>query len=362
MDFPSIHCQRLYNRFSVATEIPGAVLRLIDANANRSREALRVLEDYARFILESEDLCTDIKGLRHELSQTLRPWLKEAIIHRDTPGDVGTAIKTQTEQSRSDLAAVIIAAGKRTGEAMRAIEEYLKTASAADAAKIESLRYRFYDIERRIILTLRPDHGLQSLQLYVLITESACKKPWLQTAELAIQGGADCLQLREKNLTDSELLARATQLTQLCRKHGVLCIINDRPDIAIASESDGVHLGQDDMPISDARRIMGNRKIIGLSTHNLSQARRAVTDGADYIGVGPIFKSATKPRDFVSGLEYAAAVGPIDIPKVAIAGISLENVDQVLAAGISAVAVTAAVTGCEDVAGAAREIKRKLTK
>ncbi|MGD0463920.1 MAG: thiamine phosphate synthase [Tepidisphaeraceae bacterium] len=346
----------------MAAEISGAILRLIDANANRSREALRVLEDYARFVLESEDLCTDIKGLRHELSQALRPWQDEAIIHRDMPGDVGAAIKTDSEQQRSDLAAVIIAAGKRAGEAMRAIGEFLKTASAADATKIESLRYRFYDIERRIVLTLRPDHRLQTLRLYVLITESACKRPWLQAAELAIEGGADCLQLREKNLTDGEWLARAKQLAQLCRRHGVLCIINDRADIAVASDADGVHLGQEDMPLPEARRIVGNRKIIGLSTHNLQQARRAVMDGADYIGVGPVFKSATKPRDFVAGLEYAAAVGPIAIPKVAIAGIGLENVDQVLAAGISAVAVTAAVTGCEDVAGAARELKKKLMK
>ncbi len=315
-----------------------------------------------RFILESEDLSTGIKNLRHELSQTLRPWLDEAIIHRDTPGDIGTTIKTASEQNRSDLAAVIIAAGKRAGEALRAIEEFLKTADTVAAAKIESLRYRFYDLERRIVLTLRPDHGLQSLRLYVLITESACKHPWLQTAELALEGGADCLQLREKNLTDAELLARATQLTQLCRRHGKLCIINDRPDIAIASDAGGVHLGQDDMPLPEARKIMGNRKIIGLSTHNISQARRAVTGGADYIGVGPIFKSATKPRDFVSGLEYAAAVGPIDIPKVAIAGIGPENVDQVLATGISAVAVTAAVAGCDDVAGAARDLKRRLMK
>jgi thiamine-phosphate pyrophosphorylase len=353
---------RLYNRFSVAAEISGSILRLIDANANRSREALRVLEDYARFILESQDLSTALKNLRHELSQSLLPLLNEAVIHRDTPGDIGTAIKTASEQGRPDLAAVIIAAGKRTGEALRAIEEFLKTADPAAAAKIESLRYRFYDIERLLLLTLRPDLGLKSLRLYVLITESACKKPWLQTAELAIEGGADCLQLREKNLTDAELLNRAKQLTQLCRRHRKLCIINDRPDIAIACEADGVHLGQDDMPLPAARKIIGNRKIIGLSTHNISQARRAVIDGADYIGVGPIFKSPTKPRDFVSGLEYAAAVGPIDIPKVAIAGITAENVDQVLATGMTAVAVTLAVTSCDDVAGAARELKSKLMK
>lgn len=353
---------RLYNRFSVASEISGDILRLIDANANRCREALRVSEDYARFILNSEELVTDIKNLRHDLSQTLKPWLSEAIIHRDTPNDIGTKIKTATEQTRSGIPDILIAAGKRAGEAMRAIEEFLKTADTAAASKIESLRYRHYDIERRLALTLRPDHNLESLRLYVLITESACKHPWLQTAELAIQGGADCLQLREKNLTDAELLSRAKQLTQLCRQHATICIINDRPDIALASNAHGLHLGQDDIPLPDARKILGNQKIIGLSTHNIDQGRRAKLDGADYIGVGPIFKSVTKPRDFVSGLEYAAATRSVALPKVAIAGINLENVDQVLATGISAVAITAAITGCEDVAGAAREIKSRLMK
>ncbi len=346
----------------MASEISGDILRLIDANANRCREALRVSEDYARFILESEEFCTDIKNLRHDLSQTLKPWLNEAIIHRDTLGDVGTTIKTAAEQIRSGLPDILIAAGKRAGEAMRAIEEFLKTADTAAASKIESLRYRHYEIERRLALTLRPDHNLESLRLYVLITESACKRPWLESAEQAIQGGADSLQLREKNLPDAELLSRAKQLTQLCRQHGTICIINDRPDIALASTAHGLHLGQGDIPLSDARKILGNQKIIGLSTHNIDQARRAKLDGADYIGVGPIFKSSTKPRDFLPGLEYAAATRSVALPKVAIAGISLENVDQVLATGISAVAITAAITGCEDVAGAAREIKSRLLK
>jgi thiamine-phosphate pyrophosphorylase len=108
---------------------------------------------------------------------------------------------------------------------------------------------------------------------------------------------------------------------------------------------------------------MGNRKILGISTHNLDQAHRAATDGADYIGVGPIFKSATKPRDFIAGLEYAsAAAREIALPKVGISGIGPENVDKVLAAGIGAVAVTAAVTGAADVVAAAREIKDRLTR
>lgn len=194
-----------------------------------------------------------------------------------------------------------------------------------------------------------------------MITESACKYPWLKTAELAIEGGADCLQLREDRLPDSEFLNRAIKLVKICRENGVLSIINNRPDIALAAGADGVHLGQEDMPAISARRILGNDKIVGISTHNLDQARRAVVDGADYIGVGPIFKSPTKPRDFLPGLEYAAAAArEIAIPKIGIAGIGPENVDKVKSVGISAIAVTAAVTGHEDVAGAVRELKRML--
>ena len=123
-----------------------------------------------------------------------------------------------------------------------------------------------------------------------------------------------------------------------------------------------MHLGQEDIPAAEARKLSGRRFIIGVSTHNISQARQAVLDGADYIGVGPLFKSATKPRDFVAGLQYAAeAAREIRILAVAIAGIDLKNVDSVLQTGIRAIAVTAAVLGSEDVAGAARAMKKKLT-
>ena len=338
----------------------GAVSRLIDANANRAREALRVMEDYARFVLNSPELCGQLKSLRHDLSHALRSWAADAIIHRDTPGDVGTNIKTPAETTRKDTADVVTAAGKRLGEALRTIEEFLKTASPADAATIEAIRYRFYELERKLALSLRPDRRFAAVKLYVLVSESACKLPWLDAAAAALDGGADCLQLREKALGDRELLARARQLVELCHRRGALCIINDRPDIAVLAGADGVHLGQDDLPAPLARRIVANRAIIGVSTHNLDQARAAILDGADYIGVGPIYKSPTKPRDFVPGLEYAAAVADLPIPKVAIAGIGLENVDDVLATGIGAIAVTAAVLGCQDVKGAARRLKEKL--
>src|SRR5688500_15924541 len=119
-------------------------LRIIDANANRAREALRVVEDYARFALDDAGLCTELKQLRHDLAESLRLVAGDAILHRDTPGDVGTTVKTGSEMSRADVSEVVTAAGKRLGEALRAIEEFAKTFDAQVASRIESLRYCFY--------------------------------------------------------------------------------------------------------------------------------------------------------------------------------------------------------------------------
>ena len=337
-----------------------SVLRLIDANANRAREGLRVLEDYARFILNAPDLCESLKSLRHDLTRVLAAWLAEAILHRDTAGDVGTAIQAPAELNREDLNHVVTAAGKRLGEALRTIEEYFKTFSPSDAAAIEALRYRFYDIEQRLARTLRPAALFANVRLYVLITESACKADWFTTAEAAIRGGADALQLREKNLEGAELLRRANRFADLCRRHRVISIINDRPDIALLADADGVHVGQEDLPAVEVRKLLGSSKIVGVSTHRIEQARQAMLDGADYIGVGPMYRSPTKPRDFVAGLEYARqAAAEIRIPSVAIAGITEKNVDEVLSTGVRAIAVTAAVAGSQDVEGAARRLKNR---
>jgi thiamine-phosphate pyrophosphorylase len=341
--------------------VNGPVLRILDANANRAREALRVVEDYARFVLNDDALCGGLKQLRHDFAAATSGFVADAVLHRDTPGDVGTTTKTITEQTREDVNHVVTAAGKRLGEALRTIEEYLKTTDPARASQIESIRYRFYDFEKRIAFTLRPVCGFAKIHLYVLITESTCKLPWFDVARQAIEGGADCLQLREKSLDSGELLSRARKLVDLCKKTNTLCIINDRPDIAILSGADGVHVGQTDLPAPEVRKLIGAQKIVGVSTHHLDQAKQAVRDGADYLGVGPFFKSGTKTRDFVAGPDYARQVAEgISIPAVAIAGITEQNVDEVLATGMRAIAVTAAVAGSDDPAGAARRLKQKF--
>jgi thiamine-phosphate pyrophosphorylase len=338
------------------------ILRTLDANFNRAREGLRVVEDFVRFGLNDAGLSQALKSIRHELALTTASVADRAVAHRDVGADVGTAISTPSEGARPGERELVLANCKRLGESLRSIEEHLKLLDPAVAGAVEQLRYRFYTVEASIAQRLRPlATRFAQVRLYVLITESACNGDWLVAAKSAIAGGADCLQLREKGMDGGELLRRAHLLVQLCHQHDILCIINDRADIAILSGADGVHLGQSDLSVRDARHLVGD-KLVGISTHEIAHARQAVEDGADYLGVGPIFRSPTKPRDFVAGLDYARQVASeIPLPAVGIAGITIENLDPVLATGLKAVAVTQAVAGAEDVEAAAREFKAKLT-
>ena len=338
-------------------------LRMLDANLNRAREALRTVEDYARFALDDGELCGRLKAIRHDLATATMFHAEQSVFWRDTPGDVGTAITIADERRRQDLASAVVAAGKRFGEAARVVEELLKIEDADAAAVVESARYRFYEAERRVALTLRPADLFARVRVYVLITESACRRGWFETAELALQGGTDCLQLREPELPAGELLIRAKKLAALCRDANVPLIVNDRPDVAVLSGASGVHVGQGDLPAADARKIVGPRGIVGVSTHTVEQVKQAHHDGADYVGVGPVFRSATKPRDILPGLPFARAAAALNLlPTVAIAGITPANAAEVWATGVTAVAVTSAVTMSDDPAAAARSLIRLDTR
>ncbi len=332
-------------------------LRIIDANFNRAREALRVMEEYARFGLDDAGLSGPLKGLRHELSGALAP-ITELISHREIVGDVGREVRADGEYERADAAHVATAAGKRLTEALRSIEEYGKIVDPPLGAAVEALRYRAYELERRLVLTTRARQRFGHARLYVLITESLCRGDWFETAAAALRGGADVLQLREKDLPDRELIERAARLAALCREHEALMIVNDRPDIALASGADGVHLGQDDMSVAAARRILPSTAIIGVSTHTSEQITQAVDASPDYIAVGPMFDTATKPQEHIAGPTLlAGAKKRTSIPLVAIGGIDDQNVSRVLAASPCCVCVCAAVVAQADVESAARRLR-----
>jgi thiamine-phosphate pyrophosphorylase len=152
-----------------------------------------------------------------------------------------------------------------------------------------------------------------------------------------------------------------SKLQELARRYGATFIINDHVDVALAIDADGVHLGQDDLPVSEARAKLGSKKIIGLSTHSLEQALAAAALPLDYLGVGPVFTTPTKPEALQVGLELVANVSRrLTVPFVAIGGIDETNLEQVLDAGASNVAVIRAVVAAEDVVGAASRLKARI--
>ncbi|WP_342771444.1 thiamine phosphate synthase [Paenibacillus sambharensis] len=203
---------------------------------------------------------------------------------------------------------------------------------------------------------------MREFSLYVITGEQYHPgRSMLEVMEAALAGGADIVQLREKNLPASELLEKARALRELTRRYNVPFIVNDHPDIALAAEADGVHLGQEDMPIAEARERMGADRIIGISTHAIEEARAAERDGADYIGVGPVFPTGTKPgRQAVTTSYVRQVADEIRIPWVAIGGITPDNADQVLAAGASRLCAVSAVVGSSDPASVCRRLKEQI--
>jgi len=340
------------------------VLRILDAAANRAGEGLRVIEDFLRFVLDDRYLTSHCKDLRHDLAGVIAT-LPDPIRHaaRDTLADVGTRIDAEQERLRTDTAAVVAASFKRVGQALRSLEEYGKLVHPSLGADFEQLRYRVYTLERAVDLTRSSMARLADARLCVLIDGRSSSDEFTALVQLLVEAGVDMLQLRDKRLNDRELLERARQLRELTRDTKTIAIVNDRSDIARRADADGVHVGQEDLAVKEARSTVGASAIIGVSTHSLEQARQAVLDGANYVGVGPTFPSRTKQFNTFPGLELLRSVAAeIRLPAFAIGGITLENVADVIATGIRRVAVGGAILDADDPAAASREFVQRLEK
>lgn len=334
--------------------------RIIDANLNRACEALRVLEEISRFLLEDKETSEELKNIRHILNSLQDEDYAGLLTARDTEGDVGVNIKNPDR--RSGIETIFKANIKRLQQALRVLAEYCPE----NFESLEKLRYKSYTLEKNMWDKLKEKYNklmLEDKKLY-LVTNSdkfETEDLFLDAVASALKGGVDILQLREKNMPANKILELGKKVKLLCAEYGVTFIVNDRVDIAYVLEADGVHLGQDDMDVESARKILGNNAIIGISTHAPEQAQKAVNDGADYIGMGPVFTTPTKPGRPSVGLEYAKWVSEnIKIPAFAIGGIDLTNVQDVINAGAKKIAVVRAIINSDSPEKAAQEFLKVL--
>lgn len=339
--------------------------RIMDANLNRAAEALRILEEIVRFLLDDKDLSEKLKNMRHKINSVQEEDYGNYLQSRDTENDVGVNIKNSDE--RVDIESIFKANIKRLQQALRTLAEY-SVENKENTVLFEKLRYESYTLEK-IMWDKVKNRGKckinDDMRLY-LVTNSDnfnSEDDFLDAVASALKGGVDILQFREKNMSAKKMVELGRKIKQLCLQYDVTLIVNDRVDIAAILEADGVHLGQDDLDVKSAREILKD-KIVGVSTHAPDQALKAVEDGADYIGVGPVFATPTKEGRIPVGLDYVKwASKNIDIPAFAIGGINEDNISKVIKAGAKRVAVVRAIINADSPQKAAekflREIKEK---
>lgn len=325
--------------------------RILDANFNRATEAMRILEEYARFHLNDAFLCSEFKQLRHDTASAYREHFpyETSLLSRDTTRDVGTHISTESESLRNSLLDVFRANMARLHQALRVLEEYGKVITSRFGSIIERLRYRSYVLEKACLSADNRTDVLRKAQIYLLVSKASCAASLEWTIQEAAAGGVTMVQLREKEKDDRDLLRIAREVRTITSKLGLLFIMNDRPDIARLAHADGVHVGQEDLQADDVRKLTANNGIVGISTHDQKQLEQAILDRADYVGIGPVFPSNTKSFTEFAGIDFIKlASSHTALPRFAIGGIDLSNISQVVQAGIRQVAVGRAITMADD--------------
>jgi thiamine-phosphate pyrophosphorylase len=338
--------------------------RALDASANRASEALRVIEDVLRFILDDAHLTAVAKRLRHDLAEllTTAPFT-DRIRARDVAGDVGPRVGPVGALPRRSPADLVAANGARAAQALRSLQECALLLRPDRAAGFESLRYRLYELERAAIVLSGANERLAGITLCVLVEGGADPRAFTTLVEGLLDAGVRMIQVRDKSLPIPMLLERVRLAVELARRRSgddALVVVNDRPDVAVAVGAAGVHLGEDDLPLDVVRRITGPTAIVGSTAHDIDAARAAVRAGVDYLGIGPCFPSSTKAFGSHASSGFLAEVATsIALPTFAIGGVTLERLDELRALGLHRVAVAAAITKATDPAAmAARFIER----
>ena len=302
------------------------IAQLIDANLDRAREGLRVMEDWCRFGLKRNDFSIQIKDWRQQLGAHHHNIYRKA---RLTSEDPAMGISHPLQRKRSTPEDIFIANSSRVQEALRVVEEFTRITDPKLSEVATKLRYETYQIEINVLNTkegIDKRQILKDCSLYLITTNRQnLKEVILQ----ALEAGVKIVQYREKFLNDNEKVNQAKELASLCKKYNSLFIVNDRIDIALAVDADGVHLGQEDIPTKIARELLGSEKIIGRSTHCLDDIKNAEEEGCDYIGIGPIFHSETKKKLNPIGINYLRkGLNKTLLPAFAIGGINNSNINK----------------------------------
>ena len=345
---------------------PSSVFRIIDANLNRLAEGLRVLEEAARMILDDADLTYRLKALRHNLIRVDLTFNLSLLNARDSQEDVGAELQVSGENPRKDFPTILVANARRAQESLRVLEDLAKLpelASIINSDSFKKARFELYSIEQHLVQKFtRLERRKLISGLYVILdTQVLNGRSHLETANKMIQAGVKVIQLRDKTTPKKQLLFLARDLQAICRKNNVLFIINDYLDVALSVNADGLHVGQEDLPVANARRLISPDMVLGCSAATQEEAMTAEREGADYIAVGAIYPTGSKDNIEIVGPERLRLIKPsVHVPLVAIGGINQTNLQEVISAGADSLCMISAVLLAPDITQAARQIIDKI--
>ena len=335
------------------------ISQIIDANLDRAREGLRVLEDWARFGLGNEDFVIRIKNFRQILGKNHLEIYK---LSRNHIEDQCKGLSHVEQINRNSSSKIISSNSARVQEALRVIEEFSRIHNSKLSKIASEIRYEIYTLEIELLnfnTRKRAQLIIRKNNLYSITDQ---RENLLEIIEKILLGGVKIIQHRFKEGNDKDHLKEAIEINNLCKKYNSLFIVNDRLDIALASNADGVHLGQDDLDIKTVRKLLGASKIIGVSANNSTDINKAVKDGCDYIGVGPVFPTLTKKNKEPLGEEKIKALTKdLNIPCFAIGGINKLNISSLKNHGISKVAIVSGLLNSEDPKDEAMIIIKELS-
>lgn len=342
--------------------------RIVDVEFNRVSEGLRVLEDQARFVWQDRELTAALKQLRSEAARLAQPLRPRLLAARDAAADLGLELSQNLQlDHKTETSQLVTANLKRVQEGLRSLEEHLKPLGHYPLAKAyELLRFQAYDLEKQIQQQLeRSRRRFPVTDLYgITAREFALGRSNLEVVKLMLAGELQLIQYREKELPLLEQYRECIKIRDLTAAAGACFIVNDHPDLARAVAADGVHLGQEDLPVPAVRSIVGEGLLIGRSTHSPQQAREAVKLGVDYIGVGPLYQTFTKkgvgPPVGLGYLDYV--VKNIDLPLVAIGGIKQSNLAEVVRHGASCLALVTEIVGAKDIPAKIKALRREIAQ
>jgi len=335
------------------------IAQLIDANLDRAREGLRVMEDWCRFGLKRRDFSIQIKDWRQQLGLHHHKIYRKS---RLTSNDPARGVSHPLQKARATPEAVFIANSSRVQEALRVIEEFTRITDPILSEIATKIRYETYEIETKILNTsegIVKRQYLKDCSLYLITTN---KRNLEEIVLQALKAGVKIVQYREKFLHDFEKISQAKSLASLCKRYNSLFIINDRIDIALAIDADGVHLGQEDIPTKIARDLLGSERIIGRSTHCIEDIKDAENEGCDYIGIGPIFPSETKKNLNSIGIDsLMKGLSETHLPAFAIGGINSSNIDKLKHINNLRIAVSDAIINSNDPFSKSEELLKSVT-